>query len=168
MCMFARMHAACMWMWVRARVAFYTWKLGSTSADVRRCEKEEEKANERRSKHPHAIKILEETGRESESEAASGERVTGVGRDITDDKGAAAASSRHWDLTETMKWLMTLCMSRYMDSASGDQGSITLCRYQSASDRCITPNAEGGKKQKQKNPTGFHAFNVGLRGNAVI
>lgn len=35
---------------------------------------------------PHAIKILEETGRELESEAGSRERVTGVGRDITDEK----------------------------------------------------------------------------------
>lgn len=67
--MFACMHTVCMWAWARARVAFYTRKSGSASADVRQCEKEEENENKRRSKRPHAIKILEETGRESESEA---------------------------------------------------------------------------------------------------
>lgn len=57
-----------------------------TNADVRECEKEEERANKSWSKHSHAIKILEETGREWESEAASGESVSVVWEETMETK----------------------------------------------------------------------------------
>lgn len=56
------------------------------NADIRECEKEKERANKSCSKHSRAIKISEETGREWESQAASGESVSVVWEEIMETK----------------------------------------------------------------------------------
>lgn len=74
--------------------------------------------NKRGSKHSHAIKILEETGREWESKAASAWRecVSGVGRDNRDKQVKKVVLFRpHANEILQKQWSGTLCISHYMD-----------------------------------------------------
>lgn len=76
---------------------------GRTNADVRECEKEEERANKSWSKHSRAIKILEETGREWESEAASGESVSVVWEETMETKKVVLCCPRANEISQKQR-----------------------------------------------------------------
>lgn len=73
--------------------------------------------NKRWSKHSHAIKILEETGRERESKAAGGESVLVVCEEIMETPGSGRwcySAARANEISQKqLSEEMTLCMSRY-------------------------------------------------------